>query len=116
MSFFEFLDRTGGFYYEASPPALYHQRSPPSTTHCVTNDIDQHSVGEMRPCTPSPLPYFCRVTPFISLMKSGMSTRRSRIVLSTGSAGLTAGARATQQVVSTMMVIPVYGDGTTYDQ
>lgn len=116
MSFFEFLDRTGGFYYEASPPAFYHQRSSPSATCCMTNDIDQHSVGETRLCTPSPLPCFCRVTPSISLMKSGMSTRRSRIVLSTGSAGLTVGAHATQEVVLTMMVIPVFDDGTTYDQ
>lgn len=46
-------------------------------------------------------------------MKSGTSTRRSRIVLPTGSAGLAADARATRQAVLTMMAIPVYGDGKT---
>jgi hypothetical protein len=49
-------------------------------------------------------------------MKSGTSTRHLRIVLSMGSAGQTADARATRQTVLIMMAIPVYGDGKTpYD-
>lgn len=44
-------------------------------------------------------------------MKSGMSTRRSRIVLPTGSVGPMADARATRIAVLTTTVTPVYDDG-----
>ena len=54
MSFPEFLDQAGGFYYEVSSSFFPLPTLGGSLQACKRLIDQQHSVGEMRRCTPSP--------------------------------------------------------------